>query len=237
MEIQGKVAFVTGANRGLGREFVKALLAGGAAKVYAAARDVTRIDIPGAQAIALDVTSADSIAAAVAQCGDVDLLINNAGIMSLGSLLDSNSADSLRHHMETNLFGPLALSQAFAPILKAQGGGAIINILSVLSWIAIQGSGPYSISKAAAWSLTNGLRNELRSKQTQVVGVHPAYIDTDMASASKAPKTKPEDVVRSVLEGLAQGLEEILVDDTGRSVKKTLSTPEAYYLMTSRQAA
>lgn len=232
MNIEGKVVFVSGTNRGLGKAFAQALLAGGAAKVYAGARDPGKIDLPGVEPVQLDLTASASIAAAAARCGDVQLLINNAGIFAPGNLLDAGAADSLRRHFDTNLFGQLSLIQAFAPILQRNGGGAIVNILSVLSWVALPGTAPYSVSKAAFWQLSNGLRNELRAQNTRVVAVHPAYIDTDMAAGANGPKTQPEDVVRSVLQGLAQGVDEILVDDTGRAVKQSLSTAQPYYLGT-----
>jgi NAD(P)-dependent dehydrogenase (short-subunit alcohol dehydrogenase family) len=163
MKIQDAVALVTGANRGLGLAFVEALRAAGARKIYAAARDPSTIKTPGVEALALDVTREDQIAAAARNCGDVTLLINNAGIAQLQPLLGSLGIDSMRAEFETNVFGPLLLSRAFAPALKAGGGGALVNILSVLSWLSLPGLGGYCASKSAAWSLTNGLRQELRA--------------------------------------------------------------------------
>jgi len=237
MNIQGKAAFVTGANRGLGKAFAQALVAAGAAKVYAGARTPGKIDLPGVEAVQLDLTDPASIAAAATRYTDVDLLINNAGIFAPGSLLDANAADTLRRHFDTNLFGQLALIQAYAPILQRRGGGTIVNVLSVLSWAALPGTAPYSVSKAAFWMLTNGLRNELQAQHTRIVAVHPAYIDTDMAAGANGPKTQPEDVVRTVLHGLAEGLDEILVDDVGRAIKQSLSTPQPYYLGTAATPA
>jgi NAD(P)-dependent dehydrogenase (short-subunit alcohol dehydrogenase family) len=235
MNIRGKVALVTGANRGLGQAFVQALLAAGAAKVYAAARHPGSIAIPGAEAIALDITDAQSVAAAARYCQDVDLLINNAGIFQPGSLLAAEATRALRAQLDTNLFGTLAVTQAFVPVLRKRGGGAVVNILSVLSWIAIEGSGAYSASKAAEWAVTNSLRNELRGDNIQVIGVHPAYIDTDMTAGVTAAKTRPEDVVSEVLNAVEQGLNEVLVDDTGRAVKQSLSSATAAaYLNTAR---
>jgi NAD(P)-dependent dehydrogenase (short-subunit alcohol dehydrogenase family) len=144
--------------------------------------------------------------------------------------LGADSIDAARSLFETNVIGPLAVTQAFAPALKRNGGGAVVNILSVLSWLTIDGTGAYSASKAAAWAITNGLRTELRGQGTLVVGVHPAFIDTDMTAGIDAPKTTPQEVVRQVLEGLKQGKEEILVDDIGRNVKGSLSTATPAYL-------
>jgi len=163
MKVRNSVAFVTGANRGLGLAFTRALLAGGARKVYGGARDPDSITLPGIVPVRLDVADAASIEAAAAACGDVDLLINNAGIARGRSFLGAGAIEAARAELETNYFGPLLTSRAFAPILARSGGGAIVNVLSVLSWINISSSATYSASKAAAWSLTNGLRSELEA--------------------------------------------------------------------------
>lgn len=230
MQISGKVVLVTGANRGLGEQFVKALLAAGASKVYGTARNPDSIKTPGVVPVKLDVTDAASIAAAAETLGDVQILINNAGVSMGGSLFNANAIDTLRAQIETNVIGPLALTQAFAPQLKRNGGGAVINVLSVLSWLVIDGTGAYSASKSAAWAVTNGLRTELRGQNTLVIGVHPAMIDTDMTAGINGPKTTPEAVVRQVLEGLENDQEEILVDDVGRHVKQSLSSSAPAYL-------
>jgi NAD(P)-dependent dehydrogenase (short-subunit alcohol dehydrogenase family) len=230
MIIKNSVALVTGANRGLGQAFVDALLAAGARKVYAAARDPSTITLAGVVPIKLDVTDAADIAAAVHACPDLTLLINNAGISRGSSLLASNSADAARAEFETNFFGPLALSQAFAPVLQRNGGGAIVNVLSVLSWLSIPGVATYSASKSAAWSMTNGLRNELRAQSTHVVGVHVGYMDTDMTRGLDAPKAQPRDVVAQVLAALESGAEEVLADDLSRQVRQGLAAPRGVYL-------
>ncbi len=230
MQIKGKVVLVTGANRGLGQEFTKALVAAGASKVYAAARVPESVKTPGVVAVKLDVTDLASIAATAQKLGDVQILINNAGVAKGGSLFSDNAIDDLRAQIDTNVVGPLALTQAFAPVLKRNGGGAVVNILSVLSWLVIPNTGAYSASKSAAWAITNGLRMELKGQNTRVIGVHPAMIETDMSAGMEGPKTTVEAVVRQVLEGIEHDQEEILVDEVGRNVKQSLSSATPAYL-------
>ena len=231
MKIQNVVAFVTGANRGLGEAFAKALLAAGAHKVYAGARDPDSVTLPGVTAIRLDVTRPEEIAAAARECGDVDLLINNAGISRGGEgFLAAGGFEAARAEMETNYFGPLGVAKEFAPILGRNGGGAIVNVLSVLSWVTFPRVAGYSASKAAAWSLTNGLRNELRGQGTQVLGLHVGYMDTDMARHVEGPKSRPEDVVAQVLAALEAGGEEVLADELSRNVKKGLAAEPGVYM-------
>ncbi|MGA0611251.1 SDR family oxidoreductase [Caldimonas sp. KR1-144] len=230
MKIQGSIALVTGANRGLGLAFAQALLARGANKVYAAARDPKTITLDGVVPLKLDVTNADDIAAAARAAGDVNLVINNAGIALAPALLDADGEDALRRQLETNLFGPLAISRAFAPALAANGGGALVNMLSALSWLSLPTTGAYSVSKSAAWALTNGLRHELRAQGTHVVGLHAAFIDTEMAAHVSAPKTSAADVARIALDGVEAGQEEILIDEVTRQVKGSLSTAKPAYL-------
>jgi NAD(P)-dependent dehydrogenase (short-subunit alcohol dehydrogenase family) len=228
MQINGSVALVTGASRGLGREFSVGLVKAGAARVYAAARDPARSGVPGTRAIKLDITNATEIAAAAEQCGDVSLLINNAGIASFTPLLASASLDAARAEMETNYFGTLAMCRAFAPVLARNGGGAIVNVLSVVSWFNAPMQGSYCVSKTAEWSMTRGVRIELRGQKTLVVGVYAGYIDTDMASHVAGPKTRPEDVVDATLRGIEAGTEEILADERARAVKAaTFSDPNS----------
>ncbi|KQZ69228.1 short-chain dehydrogenase [Rhodanobacter sp. Root561] len=231
MKIQNSVAFVTGANRGLGLAYAQALLAAGARKVYAGARDPSTVpSLDGLVPVRLDVNNAADIAAAAAQCGDVDLVINNAGVIGGDSLLGDNGVDALRAVMETNLYGVFAVSRAFAPVLGRNGGGALVNMLSALSWASLPGTGDYSVSKAAAWALTNGLRNELRGQGTQVVAVHAGYIDTDMVKTVEAPKSKPADVAQAVLAGVEAGASEVLADDTARYVKAGFGATPSLYL-------
>jgi NAD(P)-dependent dehydrogenase (short-subunit alcohol dehydrogenase family) len=221
MQVEGSVALVTGANRGLGAAFTRALLDAGAAKVYAGARDPGSVTGGDVVPIKLDVTNPDDIAEAAAQASDVTIVINNAGISS-GAPLIGGDVDELRREFEVNYFAPLAVARAFAPVLKENGGGALVNMLSALSWLAYPAAGNYSATKSAAWSLTNSLRTVLRSQGTLVVGVHAGFIDTDMAARVDAPKVAPDDVARQAIEGIAAGAEEVLADETSRNVKSAL---------------
>jgi NAD(P)-dependent dehydrogenase (short-subunit alcohol dehydrogenase family) len=230
MKINNSVAFVTGANRGLGLAFAKALLAGGARKVYAAARDPASVTLPGVTPVRLDVTNSDEVAAAARACDDVDLLVNNAGIARGKGVLAPDALEAVRAELAANLFGPMEASRAFAPILARNGGGAIVNVLSVLSWVSFPSSATYSVSKAAAWALTNGLRNELRAQGTQVLALHVGYMDTDMAAHIAGPKSRPEDVVAFTLKTLEAGGEEALADQVSRNVKQGLAAERGVYL-------
>jgi NAD(P)-dependent dehydrogenase (short-subunit alcohol dehydrogenase family) len=229
MQIRNAVVFVTGANRGLGRAFAQAALASGAAKVYAAARDPGSIDLPGVVPVALDVTDPAQVAAVAAQCTDVTLLINNAGISQAAGVLADDAIATARRHFDTNFFGVWALTQAFAPALRANGGGAVLNVLSVLSWLTLPGLTPYSASKAAAWALSNGLRQELKAQGTQLTSLHVGYMDTDMTRGLDAPKSSPTEVARLALAELEGGAFEVLADDVSRQVKQSLSTPTPAY--------
>ncbi len=231
MKIKDSVALVTGANRGLGLAFTKALLAGGARKVYAAARDPGSVKQPGVQPVRLDVTQAEQVEAAARELGDVNLLINNAGIIRGTGFLTPDGLDATRAEFETNFFGPLLTARAFAPILARNGGGAIINVLSVLSWVSLSTSSSYSASKAAAWSLSNGLRNELRGQGTEVLSLHVGFMDTDRVRNVAAPKAQPDDVVKQVLAALEDGKSEILADDVSRRIKQSLSAEPGIYLL------
>ena len=223
MKIEGSVALVTGANRGLGAAFCRTLLDRGASKVYAGARDLHSLDHRGVVPVQLDVTSATDIAAAAASCGDVTLLINNAGIGTGTAALADDALDAARREFETNVYGPLALSHAFAPALAANGGGAIVNVLSVLSWLSMPATAIYCASKAAGWSLTNSLRQELASQHTQVLGLYVGYMDTDMTAGITAPKSDPVAVAHQTLDGLDAGAHEVLADDISRHVRGALS--------------
>ena len=230
MNIKDSVAFVTGANRGLGLAITKALLAAGAKKVYGAARDPKSITLPGVIPIQLDVTDEAQVAAAVAVAGDVNLLINNAGISLSTPYLAADAVKNSRAEFEANYYGPLMTSRAFAPVLAENGGGAIVNVLSGLSWISRPEFATYSATKSAAWSLTNGFRNELRPQGTQVVGVHVGFMDTDMISHINAPKSNPADIAQRILDGVQNGDEEVLADEISRQVKAGFNAPRSAYL-------
>jgi NAD(P)-dependent dehydrogenase (short-subunit alcohol dehydrogenase family) len=223
MKLAGSVVLVTGANRGLGLEFAKQALARGAAKVYAAARDPASVTLSGVVPIKLDVTKPEDAAAAASVAADVTVLINNAGIARPGGYLGESTVAQLREQLETNLFGMLNVSRAFAGVLGRNGGGVLLNILSIASWINRPALGTYGVTKAAAWALTNGLRHELRAQGTQVVGFHAGFIDTDLTRGIDAPKTRPEDVVRLGLDAVEAGEEEVSVDEQTRQVKQGLS--------------
>ena len=231
MKLDNAIVFITGANRGIGLAFAQEALKRGARKVYAAARNPASVTLPGVEAIQLDVTNPEEIAAAVKRCGDVTLLINNAGIASPGGFLPEGSEASARAQMETNFFGPLRLSQAFAPVLAANGGGAILNVLSVASWINRPLLGVYGATKSAAWALTNGLRHELRAQGTQVVGMHVGFVDTDLTRGIDFPKSTPGVVVARTFDALEAGAEEVLADEITRQVKQGLSAEPGVYLV------
>jgi len=230
MKIQGSTALVTGANRGLGLAFTQALLEAGAAKVYAAARDPSSITLAGATPLKLDITNPADVAAAARAASDVTLLVNNAAIARMVAFLAADADSALRETLETNLLGTLAVIRAFAPVLKANGGGAIVNMLSIASWLNRPTLAVYAASKSAQWALTNGVRYELREQGTLVIGVHAGFIDTDMAKPFQGPKSRPEDVVRQALAAVEQGLEEVLADEWTRDVKRGLSAERASYL-------
>jgi len=230
VKIDNAVALVTGANRGIGLAFTHALLARGARKVYAGARDPATVTQPGVEPIRLDVTKADEVAAAAVHARDVTLVINNAGIGQLGGFLAPDSEESARRHLETNFFGMLRMSQAFAPVLAANGGGALLNVLSIVAWINGGQLAPYAASKSAAWSLTNALRHELAAQRTQVLALHMAFVDTDLVRALDGPKASPDEIVARALDGLEAGLDEVLADERTRLVKHGLTATRPSYL-------
>lgn len=231
MKIENAVVLITGANRGIGLAFARELLARGARKVYAGARDPASIaPQAGVQALRLDVNNPGEVAAAAALAQDVTLVINNAGIAQPGGFLAADSEEVTRRIFETNFFGVLRVSQAFAPILSANGGGALVNVLSVASWVNGGELAAYSASKSAAWSLTNALRSELAGQKTQVLGLHMAYVDTDLTRGFDVPKTSPEQIVKRALNGLESGLDEVLADELTQHVKIGLTAPRPSYL-------
>ena len=230
MKIENSVVLVTGANRGIGLAFAQALLARGARKVYAAARNPASVTLAGVEALQLDVTNPQEIAAAVEKASDVTLVINNAGIAQPGGFLAADSEAVTRRIFETNVFGVLAMSKAFAPVLKANGGGALLNVLSVASWVNGGELAAYSASKSAAWSLTNALRHELAAQHTQVLGLHMAYVDTDLTRGFDVPTSSAEDIVLRALDGLEEGADEVLADVLTQQVRQGLTAPRPAYL-------
>lgn len=231
MKIENAVVLVTGANRGIGLAFVRELLARGARKVYAAARDPSTITPqPGVQALRLDVNNPEDVAAAAALASDVTLVINNAGIAQPGGFMAVDSEEVMRRIFETNVFGVLRVSKAFAPVLQANGGGALLNVLSVASWVNGGELAAYSASKSAAWSLTNALRHELVAQKTQVLGLHMAYVDTDLTRGFDVPKTSPVQIVRRALDGLEAGADEVLADELTQHVKLAMTATRPSYL-------
>jgi len=236
MNFNNAVVLITGANRGLGKALAQAAVAAGARTVYAAARNPATVDIAGVTPIRLDVTNAADIAAAVQAIPDLTILINNAGISTGSGVTTADALSAARNELEVNFFAPLALSHAFASILGRNGGGAIINILSALSWASLPSTGTYSASKAAAWALTNGLRGELAAQNTHVLGAHMGYMDTDMTAGIEAPKSAPADIAHAIVTALEANQDEVLTDDTSRQVKAGFAAPRSLYLGAPRAA-
>ncbi|MEU1403508.1 SDR family oxidoreductase [Streptomyces sp. NPDC005728] len=222
MDIKGSTALVTGANRGIGLAFAQALLAHGAAKVYAGVREPETVRDPGLTPLRLDVTDEKQVAAAARTAGDVGIVINNAGVTGGPPLLEG-SFDGARREMEVNYFGTWAVSRAFAPVLAAQGGGALVTMLSVASWVANRRFPSYAASKAAQWSLTNAFRLALREQGTLVVGVYAGYVDTDLAADVDSPKILASEVAERTMAALLHDEPEVLVDDATRRVRAALS--------------
>jgi NAD(P)-dependent dehydrogenase (short-subunit alcohol dehydrogenase family) len=226
MTNQQITALVTGVNRGLGKRFAAQLVERGA-KVYATARRPETIDLPGVIPVQLDITDPESVARAASLAGDVNVLINNAGVSTRAQLL-TGDMDDVRLEMETHYFGTLAVTRAFVPIIEANAGGEILNVLSVLSWLHAPTAGAYSAAKAAAWAMTDALRQELAPRGVHVAALHVGYMDTDMADFVPADqKTDPSVVARLALDGLFAGEPEILADDASRAVKAQLSATPA----------
>ncbi|MEV4642045.1 SDR family oxidoreductase [Actinoplanes sp. NPDC049548] len=223
MDIENSVALVTGANRGLGRRFAAQLVERGA-KVYAAARRPDTIDLPGVIPVQLDITDAASVARAAEIAADATLVVNNAGTSTGATLLDGD-LDQIRLEMETHYFGTLAVTRAFAPVIERNGGGAFLNVLSVLSWAHPAGLGAYSSAKAAEWALTDAVREHLAPRGVQVSALHVGWMDTDMASSIPAEqKTDPAVVAELALDAVAKGQPEIVADEFTRTVKRNLSS-------------
>jgi NAD(P)-dependent dehydrogenase (short-subunit alcohol dehydrogenase family) len=222
MQIAGRTALVTGANRGLGAEFTRRLVARGA-RVYAAARRPESVEEgPGVTPLGLDVTDAASVAAAAKAAPDVDLVVNNAGIARMTRLVDGD-LDDIRAEMETNFFGSLAVVRAVAPTMIARGAGAFVQVVSALSWVPYAGSGGYAASKAAAWMLGENVRAELAGHGVEVLTLALAATDTDMMAWADIPKNDPADVVAAALDGLEAAAREVLADEDTRRARRSLA--------------
>jgi NAD(P)-dependent dehydrogenase (short-subunit alcohol dehydrogenase family) len=230
MQLKGKSVLVTGANRGIGLAFAREALARGARRVYAGARDPSSVTLKGVTAMQLDITDESQVANAARHCPDVEILINNAGIARACGFMSAGATDSARQHLETNFFGLLHMAHAFAPVLARNGGGAMLNVLSIASWIHRPPLGIYAASKAANWALTNGLRHELREQGTMVSALHMSFVDTDLTRDIDRPKSSPESIVCLALDAFEAGDEEILADEQTRSVKQSLSSGQPAYL-------
>jgi NAD(P)-dependent dehydrogenase (short-subunit alcohol dehydrogenase family) len=223
MDIHGSIAIVTGANRGFGRHLAAELLARGAAKVYGAARNPASVDLPGVVPLQLDITDPASIAAAASLASDATILVNNAGISTHTRLTDGD-IDKIRLEMETHFFGTLGVVRGFAPVISGNGGGAILNVLSALSWAHFPDYGAYSSAKAAEWAMTNVIRQELAPSGITVSGLHVGYMDTDMSDYIAAEqKVSPASVATAAIDGIQAGTAEILADGTSRHFKAALS--------------
>jgi NAD(P)-dependent dehydrogenase (short-subunit alcohol dehydrogenase family) len=222
MRLRGSVALVTGSDGGLGRRLTEQLLQRGAAKVYAADRVHQPEATPGAVPLHVDITDPVSVVAAVAAARDVTLLVNNAGIYSDTSLLDGSLAD-IRALMECHFFGTLSVTRAFAPYLIANAPGAMLNVVSAVSWFHPSAMGAYASAKTALWAQTNACREELGSKGVCVTALHVGFMDTPMVADIDAPKADPSLVAAAALDGVESGAVEVLADERARSAKEALS--------------
>jgi NAD(P)-dependent dehydrogenase (short-subunit alcohol dehydrogenase family) len=221
MQIQGSVAVVTGANRGLGRHLAEELVRRGAAKVYATARNPEQITSSGVVPLQLDTDDPVSVAAAATVAADATLLVYNAGNYNTATLFDG-SMDDIRALMETHFFGTLSVTRAFAPALTANAPGAILNVASVLSWLHPASAGAYCAAKAALWAQTDSVRDELASRGVTVTALHVGYMNTDMVSDVEAPKSDPALIAAAALDGVATGAYEVLADDLTRQIRAAL---------------
>ena len=227
MDIANSVALVTGANRGLGKAYTDALLAAGAVKVYAGARQPSSIADPRIVPVKLDVTQPEDAYAAAEACADINLLINNAGIMLAKPMLGPDSEAAFRAELDVNVFGVLRMVRAFAPVLAKNGGGAIANMLSVVSWFVYPYNATYCASKYAALALTDGVRIQLKAQGTQVVAVYAGFIDTDMAASVDSPKVSAQQVAERTLAGIRNGQDHVHADERSEQIWQAVKTDPA----------
>jgi NAD(P)-dependent dehydrogenase (short-subunit alcohol dehydrogenase family) len=229
MDITDHVALVTGANRGIGRQFVEELLERGVRKVYATARRPELLDDSRVEVLRLALTDHESVVAAARAASDVTLLVNNAGI-STGTKLVTGDLAGIHRELDTHFWGTLDVIREFAPVLAANGGGAIVTVLSALSWFNVEGAGAYGVAKAAEWNMVNGVRLELEEQGTLVQAVHLGAADTDIMAGYEGPMIDPRDVARAALDGLAAGDIEVIVDGWSAMVKASLAgDPKVFY--------
>ncbi|MBD1854531.1 MULTISPECIES: SDR family oxidoreductase [Leptolyngbya] len=228
MKVQGAIALVTGANGGIGRHFVETLRTADAAKIYVCARSIAKLeslvalDPDRIVPIELEVTNPESVQAAAAQCSDVTLLINNAGTSLNQGIIAADNLDSARAELEVNYFGLCHMCRAFAPVLKANGGGTIVNVLSLLAKVNLPFSGSYSASKAAALSATHCIRAELGSQGTLVVAVMPGTVDTDLAKDWPDPTVSPAEVAQAAIRAVEEQLEDVYPGEQATQVSGQL---------------
>jgi len=234
MKIKNSVAFVSGANRGIGRALVEELLNLGAAKIYASARNTVSLaelvadNLERVIPVSLDINKADQIKELSENYPDVELLINNAGIAAFAGFIAADSDSQARDEMQTNYFGTLNMTRAFAPVLKNNGGGTIVNLASIASHVNFPVLGSYSASKAAVHSLTQGTRAELAAQGTTVIGVYPGPVDTDMAAGFPMDKTPPATVAKNILAAVEAGDEDVYPDPVAFDLHSgILSDPKA----------
>ncbi|GJG95090.1 SDR family oxidoreductase [Cupriavidus pauculus] len=231
MKIKGSVVFVTGASRGLGLAFAREAVVRGAAKVYAGVRNPAAFDQPGIIPVKLDVTDPASVAAAAELAKDVTVLVNNAGIAEVtGSPFADVADEHARRIFETNYYGVMRVTRAFEPLLPEDGQGAIVNVLSDVTWRTVPMLAPYSASKAAAWSYTNNIRVQLKDRRIAVVGLHVGFVDTDLTKDFDVPKANPLDVARQVYDALEAGESEVLADEGSKELKRSLSLAVPGYI-------